>query len=286
MIVVMGASGRVGSAVLSALSASGRPVRAISRQPRESGDGIEWVTCDALDAQDLGRAFAGADAVFLLSPVRIDSADVHADASRISAAIAEALRIAGVPHAVALSSQGAHLATGTGVVGTLHEFEDRLRQAPTPMTFLRPAYFMENWVPFAQIAAETGELPALIDPVDKAIDTISARDVGAIAAEYLLDPRPGIVNLVGPRRYGEADAAAILARLAAREISLVPVPAEQVAAMHEAAGLGRSFAAGTAALYRAINSDTIPFQDAGAARRAGTRSPEQVLAEALRGGTG
>ena len=161
MFVVMGATGRVGGAVLQALVDAGEPVRALCRRPPESTvSGVEWVSVDALDQQALARAFQGASGALVMNPVAPDAGDVDEQAARLSGAVAGALRAARLPHAVALSSQGAHLPSGTGIVATLHGFETALRGAETEMTFLLPAYFLESWLPAAQIAAATGEMPA------------------------------------------------------------------------------------------------------------------------------
>lgn len=262
MIVVMGASGRVGGAALEIVERAGRRVRGIRRRARGTRQGAaEWVTADALDTSALASAFAGAEAVFVLNPVSPDAGDVHAEADRLSASIARALDMASVPYAVVLSSQGAHLAAGTGVVTTLHRFEAALGETRTALTLLRPAYFLESWVPLARHALETGELPAYLDPVSRAIDAVSARDVGMIAARHLMAPHPGVVNIVGSTRCSDEEAAETIASLHGRPVRLIPVPAHQVAAAHAAAGLGDSLATEIAAMYRAINGAGIPFED-------------------------
>jgi uncharacterized protein YbjT (DUF2867 family) len=281
MFVVMGASGRVGGAVLKALVDAGEPVRALCRRPPESTvSGVEWVSVEALDQQALARAFQGASGAFVMNPVAPDAGDVDEQAARLSGAVAGALRAARLPHAVALSSQGAHLPSGTGIVATLHGFETALRDAETEMTFLRPAYFMESWLPAAQIAATTGEMPAFLTPLDRAIDCVSAGDVGRAAAGYLLQPRPGVVNLTGPRRYSEADAAAILSRQSGARISIAPVPGAAIAGIHEEAGLGPSFSAGIAAMYAALNGAGIPFEKGGEVWSTQPTPLETVLAMA------
>lgn len=276
MIAVMGATGRVGGTVLQALAGSGRPLRAISRKPAPARAGVEQVAADAFDIDALTRAFTGVEAAFVMNPIAPDAADVYAEADKLSATVAEALRRAQVPHVVALCSQGAHLPEGTGVVATLHGFEQTLLATGLPLTRLRPAYFMESWLPFAGIAAETGQMPALLDPMDRAIPTVSVRDVGAIAADFLLHPQPGVANLMGPAEYSDQDAAMLLAGILGRDVTLAPVPADQVAGLHEQAGLGASLSEGTAAMYRAINAGQIPFGPADMVRR-GTTSLRDVL---------
>lgn len=280
MITIMGASGRVGGAVLDTLVQAGHLVRALSRNPPpETRPNVEWQAVEASDSAALASAFAGASAVFVMNPIAAGAEDVTTQAARLSAAVAAALRQAGTRYAVALSSQGAHLARGTGIVSTLHDFEVALRDTPTQIAFLRPAMFMESWLPAAAIASATASMPAFLAPLDRAIDAVSSVDVGRAAAGLLLSPQPGIVNLTGPRRYSERDAAAILTRQMGRSIRAEPVADTEIAAFHMAAGLGASFSEGIAGMYMALNRDGIPFEQ-GNARSLRCETPlETVLAQ-------
>lgn len=281
MFVVMGASGRVGGAVVQSLVEAGQPVRALCRRPpADAAPGVQWQAVDAQDRDALARAFDGAQAAFVMNPVAPDAGDVLADAARLSGSVAGALRAARVPHAVVLSSQGAHLPAGTGIVAALHGFEVALAQSGCSLTLLRPAYFLESWLPMAMIAAETGEMPALLSPLDRAIDAVSAQDVGRAAAGFLMAPQPGVVNLTGPRRYSETDAAAALTRLLDRSVTLTPVPQDQIAGFHQSAGLGASFSDQIACMYAALNGQGIPFEDRDDAWRQSPTSLETVLSAA------
>jgi NAD(P)H dehydrogenase (quinone) len=263
MFVVMGGSGRVGGRVVEILARAQLPVRAISRQVRgESRPNVEWAVADAFDPESLATAFKGATSVFVLNAISPDVSDVHKEASRLSASISAALLKASPPHVVALSSQGAQMPTGTGVVTTLNGFEAALRDTGLDITYLRPAFFMESWVPLALSAAETGVFPAFLNPPEKAVDAVSALDVGRIAAELLLAREPGVINITGPMRYSDEDAARICSDLLDRDVVTVPIPASEVAAAHEAVGLSPSYASAIAEMYGAINADNIPFEEA------------------------
>ena len=59
MITIMGASGRVGGAVLEVVSQTGQPVRALSRNPpAETRPNVEWRAVEARDSAALAAAFA------------------------------------------------------------------------------------------------------------------------------------------------------------------------------------------------------------------------------------
>lgn len=63
---VLGATGFVGRALVSALSAAGEPVRAASRRGKRSSDSVDWVSCDLERAETLGPVLEGCDAVYYL----------------------------------------------------------------------------------------------------------------------------------------------------------------------------------------------------------------------------
>ena len=76
----------------------------------------------------------------------------------------------------------------------------------------------------------------------------------------------------------ERAAAAILSRHAGRAISADPVPEQEIAAFHMAAGLGASFSEGIAGMYMALNRDGIPFSGDGAQSLSCETPLETVLA--------
>jgi NAD(P)H dehydrogenase (quinone) len=80
-------------------------------------------------------------------------------------------------------------------------------------------------------------LPSFHDPLDKVFPTISAPDVGRIAADLWLRPASGnaveIFHAEGPRRYSAHDVAAALSQLLDRAIDAQAVPRPQWQATFE-----------------------------------------------------
>jgi len=83
---------------------------------------------------------------YVLLPPNFSSTHVRADNNRRTGTIAAAIEAAGVPHVVLLSSIGAQQAEGTGPVLGLHDAEAVFTRGRAAATFVRAAYFMENWV--------------------------------------------------------------------------------------------------------------------------------------------
>ena len=285
MFVVMGATGQVGGAVIEALKQRKQMVRAIARDPaRAAALGVDVVHGDASDAASLAAAFAGAEAAFVMLVPPPQAADVLAESRAIARAVAEAVRTAGVPHLVALSSVGAQLATGNGIVQALHGFEAALAGVAPSIVFLRPGYFMENWAAMLPAAQESGVLPSAHKPLDAKGEIVSALDAGRTAAGLMLEPQPGtrIVHLAGPAEYSSVDAASILTKLLGREVSAVPMSREESIAGLVSAGLGADYAAKLADLDDAANAGRMGFP-AGSDIRRGTVTLGQALQRLVKG---
>src|SRR5689334_6780422 len=104
-ILVTGASGHVGNALIGELIAQGQAVRAMTRRPealRGRAASVEGVCGDFGDASSLERAVAGMSAVFAMSaePIGAGPAPTH------DRALADACRRAGVRRIVKLSALG------------------------------------------------------------------------------------------------------------------------------------------------------------------------------------
>lgn len=284
MFVIMGATGQVGGAVLEALKQRGAAVRAVSRDPaRAESLGVEVVRGEASDTASLAAAFRDAEAVFVMLVPQPQAKDVLAEANAAARSIAAAVRSAGVPHVVALSSVGAHLSEGSGIVRALHDFEIALAGAAPSIVFVRPGDFLENWAAMLPVAQEAAVLPSGKLPLEARSEAVSALDVGRTATELLFEPRPGtrIVNLVGPAEYSAVDAAEILSRLLAKTVTAVPSSREESIAGLVAAGLGADYAEKLADLDDAFNAGRLGFPSGSGEMRRGTVTLEAVLRRLL-----
>jgi NAD(P)H dehydrogenase (quinone) len=284
MFAIMGATGQTGGAALRAVLDAGGAARAVARDPgRVAGledKGLTYAKADLDNVEALTAALADVKAAYVLNPVPLVAEDVFAAAAKNGAAIAKAIRRAGVPHVVALSSTGAHLTEGIGIVRALHDFEQALRGAAPSLTFIRATEFMENWGSVLAVAAEHGILPSMRQPLDAAGETVSAIDVGRQAAAELARSHAGqrIVNLKGPAEYSPDDAAQVLSELLGKPVAAVATPREDWEPELVAAGLSASHARELAGLYDAMNAGRAVFEDVGEMRRGSV-----TLKEALAG---
>ena len=171
MILVTGATGNAGGAVMRAALAAGEPVRALVRDTRAAlPEGARAVVGDLNEPETFAAALDGATGLFLLSGYR-----------NIEQTLANARR-AGVARVVLLSSSAAPGGDLTNAVARYHILSERaVRASGLPWTFLQPNSFMTNtfrWLP--QLNSGVVRLPfadvpvAMIDPDDIAAVAITA----------------------------------------------------------------------------------------------------------------
>ncbi|EYT80542.1 FMN-dependent NADH-azoreductase [Streptomyces sp. Tu 6176] len=218
MIVVTGATGNVGRALVERLAAAGRPVRALTRDPQRAGlpEGAEVVRFRPDDPVAL---FAGADKLFLY---------VQAAGDRTAAFLAAA-REAGIRHVVLLSS--AIIAEGadeTHPIHVLHATAEReIRASGLEWTFLRPGAFATNAFQWAGQIRAGDEVRGVF--ADGMTAPIHEDDIAAVAERVLLDGgHEGAAHrLSGPAAISNAGQVAAIGRALGRTLTYTEVPPEQ-----------------------------------------------------------
>jgi uncharacterized protein YbjT (DUF2867 family) len=239
VIVVLGASGHVGSAVATTLIDAGVLVRVVTR---DAGRGKRWrdrgadaAVVDVADASALAEVFRGARRAFLLNPAAPVSTDTDAGERRTAASIVAALDGSGLEQVVALSTYGAQPGDRIGDLSVLHGFEQALAGQPVPTHVVRGAYFMSNWDAMLTPVRDSGVLPIMF-PEEFVLPMIAPHDLGRAAADLLLAPGTGssLRHVEGPRRYSPRDVAKILAEVLGRPVT------PQVVARSEWVGWFRS----------------------------------------------
>jgi uncharacterized protein YbjT (DUF2867 family) len=209
MILVTGATGNIGSELVSALARSGHPVRALSRskqpmsaqpmsaqpmsaQPmsaQPSDNGVEYATGDLNDPDSMGPALAGVHGLFLLPGYQ-----------GISGTLAQA-KAAGVEQVVMVSSSSIEGGEpGNAVTKYMMDSEQAVTESGLPWTFLRSFGFMSNalqWIGQLQagdvIRAPWPDVPiAQIDPYDiAAVAAVALTSAGHAGRAYTLSgPEP------------------------------------------------------------------------------------------------
>jgi len=282
MYVISGATGNTGKIAVKQLLQAGKKVRALARNAEKARDlaalGAEVVAVDLADGAGLERALVGAEGLYLLSPPDLTSHSFLAERSQLLGAVTAVVKRAAVPHVVFLSSIGGHRESGTGIIQSVHAGETALRAAGVTSTFLRAAYFVENWGSVLQVAKKDGVLPSFI-PKSLKLPMVSTVDIGNLAAQALLEGPRGerVLELSGPQDLTPNDVAAVVSKILGRPIKLVEPPLDAVVPTFTSFGMSSDIAALFQAMYEGIASGRVSFEGGSAEAHRGSTSIEQTL---------
>lgn len=219
MILVFGATGRVGGEVARSLAATGEAVRCLVRDASRASAlvdaGIDVVGGDLDDTRAIAAALAGVKRVFLMSPV--GETMTPRQCAVIDAAVA-----AGVDRIVKLSGSSwtieAARETATGAAHAV--IEERLIESGIAHVNLRPNAFMQGML--ARLPGEIAQGDSFgLALGEAAVSFIDVRDIADVAVTALCAPSPGSAarHLTGPRAWSGAEIAALASELCGRTIN-------------------------------------------------------------------
>lgn len=262
-IVVNTPAGNIGRALVARLLESNQAVVIISRHPDKVSDlvarGAKLIAGSIDDPGVLARAFAGADALFWLTPFAADRPDYVRWARQAGQQAAEVAKTQGVKRAVLISSIGAQHESGVGPIACLPVIEAAFRNSVPHVTALRPASFMENFLPSAPTIAQTGTIFGSY-PADRRIPMVATRDIARKAADTLIDGTWSgfrIVGVHGPEDLAPSRAAEIMGEGIGRRVAYVEVPVAQLKAGMLQSGMPQFMADLMGELYDGIRSGRV-----------------------------
>jgi uncharacterized protein YbjT (DUF2867 family) len=288
MYVIAGVSGNTGSVVANALLEQGKKVRVLVRDAKKGepwkARGAEVAVASIEDEAALTKALENATGVYLLSPPDNAAKDFVAERHAVLERVARAVTKSKVPHVVLLSSIGAQHADGTGPIRTLHDAEQQLAKTPAKTTFIRAAYFQENWGAVLGAAAH-GKLPTFLPP-DLTVPMVATKDIGLAAAKALLEPpaaKSEIIELAGPRDYTSREIAAILTKIVGKPVEVDPAPLAAVVPAFESFGISNDVAGLYAEMYAGLASGLVAPEGKGARFVRGSVDAETTFRALLAG---
>ncbi len=219
MITILGATGHVGGKIADILIKKGEKVRLVARSADRLRPFVnkqaQALAGDAMDTEFLVKAFKDTDAVFTLMPTDFKAEKFLDYADKISESIARALEIARVNHVVNLSSAGAELPGGTGLIVGLNHMEERLNKIKgLNVRHIRAAFFMENLLFNIDLIRSKG-INGDIVRGDLKLQMIATKDIAAYAAERLVKRDfigSSVRYLLGQRDLSMIEASEIIGR--------------------------------------------------------------------------
>ncbi|MFB7259090.1 NAD(P)H-binding protein [Streptomyces nojiriensis] len=221
MLLITGATGKVGREAVDQLLALGRPVRALSRNPEEANlpEGVEVVAGSPADPASLAAAFAGVTAALVVL-----SGDVGGEAANVAAAA----RAAGTSRIVLLSSAGIEHPLPHGISEEHRAAEVVIEESGVPWTFLRPGPFHANTSWWIRTVREAGSVRCWIGnnpgaPIDEydiaSVAVVALTQDGHLGKSYLL---------TGPETLTSQEQARILGEVLGRELEFSVAPPREV----------------------------------------------------------
>jgi uncharacterized protein YbjT (DUF2867 family) len=223
MILITGATGRVGGATLKQLSSRGMPVRALMRSPDKAGavaaPGVETVIGDLAQPRSLDAALEAVDAALLVSPLDPQQVELQGN-------FVEAAKRAGHVHIVKVSGLGTALDSPVRSGRWHAQIEKHIEDSGLPFTHLRPPFFMQNILRFAPTIRASGEFEGALKQGKVAM--IDTHDIATVAGTILTTG--GHVGrayvLTGPEALSYQDIAERISSVLGRKVTYKDVPLE------------------------------------------------------------
>jgi len=182
VVAVVGATGTIGSRVVSRLVEKGHDVRAISRNPGTYAEGVESFAADLTDSDEAVTALEGATGVYLTPPESGD--DPLALETAVTRNVIDAAAKHAVDHLVVHTAVRANRGdTGSRVLDNKTGIEDAVAASGVGYTILRPAWYLQNlWGARDYLEQGVVSLPWSGDMVWAATDV---EDIATAAVAFL-----------------------------------------------------------------------------------------------------
>jgi uncharacterized protein YbjT (DUF2867 family) len=228
-ILVIGATGTQGGAVIRRLLEAGHEVRGLTRDPSSksavklASQGVTLMKGDLDDAAAVETAMTGADGVYLVTDFFKNGI---AGEIRQGKLVADLCAKLGIKHLVHASVNGADRSSGVHHFDSKAEIERHIVALKIPATFLRPAVFFEDLTDKKYFPpASWGMMPKLVG-ADRPVKWVSVEDIG-VAATTVFSRRDEFLGkaipLVGDEK-SIAEARAIFARVRGKKPFALPMP--------------------------------------------------------------
>lgn len=223
-ILITGATGTVGSEVVKQLSAKGENIivkaaeRSATDNTFENLNRVQVVQLDYDKPDSLAVALKGVDKLFLLTPFQSNMVDLTSNL------VSEAKKTK-VKYIAKQSVMGADAEPGI-TPGRLHrQAEKIIEESGIPFTFLRPNFFMQNFVNYySNLIRSQG---AFYMPAgDAKVSFVDVRDIAAVAVKSLINDnqqKGRAYNITGGEALTYGQTAEILSKAVGKKINYVNV---------------------------------------------------------------
>jgi uncharacterized protein YbjT (DUF2867 family) len=267
-IVIIGATGTVGSKVAEILINEGHLVKLITRNPEKlqllQNRGAEIVEGDVNNVEILSETFKNADSAFLILPDNTKAENTRTYQRQITGNFIEAIERSGIKHIVNMSSLGSHMHEGNGMMAGTGEQEVRLNQLKdVNVVHIRSAYFMENFLRTIALVKGKGINGTAADG-DHAIPMVATQDVAKVIAAHLANldfTGKSVRPVMGPRDYTYREFTTVIGKgIGNPGLPYVQIPVEQAKQIFLGNGFSEDFVDNLLGMAVAIKHGFMNYQ--------------------------
>ena len=231
-VLVIGAGGKLGRAVVRHLQQAGYATHCATRDPRRSCHAQPGCHCVRFDWDS---PLTWMPALMDVSRVFLTARPLDITAAAILPEFLEECRQVGTEHVVFSSALGTDLQPA----GPLGLVESCLRHSGLTWSILRPNFFMENFSR-GWLAADIRNLGRIAVPAGSGRTSfVSCEDVAAVAARVFDDPalRGAVLDITGDDPRSHTAVAAALTRASGRPVNYEPLTEDEMRERGRRAGL-------------------------------------------------
>ena len=254
--LVVGASGKLGSALLRVLEAKGVPVRAGTRTVEKHQSGATsptWVHLDLEQPETFGPALHGVTRVLLMARPGDEQPQ------RTSVPLIEAMKQASVGHVVNVTAMGTELRPDFG----LRKVELALEASGLGFTHLRPNFFMQIFTAGPHHRQIKLQRQIRLPAADARISFIDVEDIAQVAAKCLLEGAHSgkAYTLTGSQALSHGDVASLVTAASGLPVQYVPLREDEARAEWASAGLPLENVERLIAFYRIVRTGAAATVD-------------------------
>lgn len=229
-ILVVGASGNVGSEIVKILKQQGHQV--VSTTSKKSTDPLVR-HLNLATGEGVKEAFLGIDRAFILSPAG------YADQYKILSPLIAQAKVQKLKKVVLMSAMGADADPNT----PLRKAEVELETSGLNYNIIRPNWFMQNFNTF-WVGGILSQSKILLPAGSAKTSFIDARDISAVAAKLLTTDDSfsnKAYNLTGSEAIDHSQVALAISEASGRKVSYQEISSEEFVNMLSGFGLAKDY---------------------------------------------
>ncbi len=241
-ILITGASGVLGRALVSTFTQAAVSVRQALRQPEKARAGVTWVRLDYTDPATIAPALAGVQGLVLMAP------PLDPDAPGKLGPVVMRAKQAGLRHIIFISALGVN----HNEQAPLRVVEHLVIDSGIPCTILRPNFFMENFSEGFLAGGIKAQNGIFLAAREGKTSFISVLDIASAALAAFERGVTGEFDLTGPEALDHTEAARAIGEASGRPVTYHALTEEQMVAGAREAGMPESTIGYLTVLYSVV----------------------------------